>query len=102
MQAPNSSTSMTAPIEAVRLLRNSCQALPSAVRQRANRPPSVGARIASRSANLRASSAVMACPLAQLHARIEQPVGEVDQEVHDHDDAAQHQHAGLDQRIVAL
>ena len=36
MQAPNSSTSMTAPIEAVRLLRSSCQALPSAVRQRAS------------------------------------------------------------------
>src|SRR5689334_25136115 len=103
MQAPNSSTSMTAPIEAVRLLRSSCQAFESAVANRLIRGGAGGARqTIAPSTSLSASSSDMAGPLGEFDARVEQPVGQVDQQVHDDDDATQHQHARLDQRIVAL
>src|SRR5687767_975769 len=103
MQAPNSSTSMTAPIEAVRLLRNSYQAFEIAVAMRRLSRGAGGARqTIAPSTSLSACSSDMADPLGEFDARVEEPVGQVDQQVHDDDDAAQDQHARLDQRIVAL
>src|SRR5688500_3736046 len=97
MQAPNSSASMTAPIEAVRLLRSSCQALPRATANRSRRWGAGGARQAiAPSTSLSASSSDMAGSLGEFYARIEQPVGQVDQQVHDDDDAAQDEHTRLD------
>src|SRR5688572_20557737 len=103
MQAPNSSTSMTAPIDAVRLLRSSYQAFEIVVAMRWPSGGAGGARQASvPSISLSASSSDMADSLGEFDARIEQPVGQVDQQVHDDDDEAQDENARLDQRIVAL
>src|SRR5688500_3807144 len=114
---------MKKPMKAVRLLRNSYHAFQMIAPARVRRPGSAGpGRRSARPASLGASSCVIAdqlsglsmlfsenryplfrvMPLTQFDARIEESVGQVDQEVHDHHDYTQHQHTGLDQRIVAL